>query len=408
MTPIEEMRENKSDQPEQPGDDAGVLFAYLPEPVPLFDRDGRPDLPDDLFPLARVQASEVVRPEAQHTIQALLDQGMRIKVLAADPPEEVAAIAKDLGAPDDGLSSVSGKALMDVPDVPKKASETIIYGDLTPAQKAEIIKSLQGQDQYIMMVGSAVGDVAALRQADLAMVPKSGTQAALRLTDIVLMDDSIGALPQVLSTGQQMINGVLTTLKLYLSQVIMQLLLILLVALRVLEQFPYIPAQAGVVLAFTIVIPNIFLVLWAAAGRVTAEGMLRQLIHFIAPTAVTLTILVSGFFFTFGERSGSPDYARLAVTYTLLLAGWLRVLFVQPATSFWVGGAPLRGDARVFQLVIGCALILVGMLVFPFFQGAFFITPLASWADFFTIVLAVTVWAFLLRAIWRWRATASD
>ena len=297
---------------------------------------------------------------------------------------------------------------MDVPDVPKKASETIIYGDLTPAQKAEIIKSLQGQDQYIMMVGSAVGDVAALRQADLAMVPKSGTQAALRLTDIVLMDDSIGALPQVLSTGQQMINGVLTTLKLYLSQVIMQLLLILLVALRVLEQFPYIPAQAGVVLAFTIVIPNIFLVLWAAAGRVTAEGMLRQLIHFIAPTAVTLTILVSGIFFTFGERSGSPDYARLAVTYTLLLAGWLRVLFVQPATSFWVGGAPLRGDARVFQLVIGCALILVGMLVFPFFQGAFFITPLASWADFFTIVLAVTVWAFLLRAIWRWRATASD
>ena len=84
---------------------------------------------------------------------------------------------------------------------------------------------------------------------------------------------------QTETTPKQMINGVLTTLKLYLSQVIMQLLLILLVALRVLEQFPYIPAQAGVVLAFTIVIPNIFLVLWAAAGRVTAEGMLRQLIH---------------------------------------------------------------------------------------------------------------------------------
>jgi len=78
------------------------------------------------------------------------------------------------------------------------------------------------------MVGSVVGDIPALHQAFLGVAPKSASQAALQLTDIVLLDESIAVLPRVFSEGQRMINGALTTFKLYLSHVLMQLLLILL------------------------------------------------------------------------------------------------------------------------------------------------------------------------------------
>ena len=197
-----------------------------------------------------------------------------------------------------------------------------------------------------------------------------------------------------------MINGVLTTFKLYLSQVLMQLSLILLVFSNFLEGFPYRPAQAGVASAFTIAIPNIFLVVWASATRLSAERMRQGLIRFIIPVALTLTILVSVISVFFNQRSGDPAYAHLTVAYALLLAGWLRVFFVQPPHPLWVGAEPLRGDMRVYRVVIGSALLLIGFLVFPFFQENFKITLLASWGDFLIVVMSVLVWAIMLKLAW--------
>jgi cation-transporting ATPase E len=112
-------------------------------------------------------------------------------------------------------------------------------------------------------------------------------------------------------------------------------------------------------------------------------------------------VLVCGLFLFFSETSYDLEYARLAVTYGLLLAGWLRVLFVQPPTRFWTGGVPLRGDPRIFRVVIFCVLLLIGILLIPFFHDRFYITLLASWSDFSIVVLAVIGWAMTLKIIWR-------
>jgi magnesium-transporting ATPase (P-type) len=401
LTPIEELPENLDQPAESTEEETQVLLAYLPKAVSFYDRKGRPDLPDDLIPLTRVQVNETIRPEAKQTLKALFDEGIQIKILAADPPEKVLPIIKALEIPEEQIRMVSGTDLPEKTDLAKAIPETLIFTNLTPAQKAEVVKSSQLQESYTMMIGSEVSDVLALRQAYLGVTTRSGAQAVLQQADIVLLDESIAALPRVFSEGQRMINGVLITFKLQISKVLMQLLLICFLLFNILDYFPYLSAQAGVASVFTITIPNIFLVVWASARRLTQESMRRQLLRFIIPVALSITILVSMIFTYFDEGTGDPAYANLAVTYALLLAGWLRVLFVLPPHRIWTGGTELRGDLRVYRVVLGSALPLIGFLIFPFFQDSFKISLLASWGDFFIVVMAIIAWAMILRIIWR-------
>ena len=149
-------------------------------------------------------------------------------MLAADSPERAAVTALDLGGIEDQPVLISGKDLdgLSRRQYLERIKQGTVFGDLTPASKANIVKSLHAREETVVMVGSAVGDIPALRQADLRICLKGGSQAAMQMTDIVLLENSIGALPHVLTTGQRLVNGVLDTFKLYLSHTIAHLLLI--------------------------------------------------------------------------------------------------------------------------------------------------------------------------------------
>jgi cation transport ATPase len=105
-----------------------------------------------------------------------------------------------------------------------------------------------------MMVGNDPGDVPAIWQAHLRLATKGGSQVALLQTDRVLLKDSIEALPAVLITGQRLVNSVLDTFKLNLSQVLSQLLMILTVLVLNRGIFPCTSSQGGIVSVFTIAI----------------------------------------------------------------------------------------------------------------------------------------------------------
>lgn len=161
------------------------------------------------------------------------------------------------------------------------------------------------------------------------------------------------------------------------------------------------PTQAGVVSTFAIAAPNIFLGVWAASGRVTGQVIRRQLADFIIPAALTSAFLAWGVYTLFMYQTQDPKYAEVAVTYALLMAGWLRVLFVQPPSKFWVAAAPLRGDQRVIWVVIGSIILFVAIISVPLFSELLRTPWLPQPRDYAWVALAVAVWAFFTRAIWR-------
>lgn len=390
LKPMEELEKDQEEEPEQLDDEPALILAYLPKPAPLFDREGQPQLPKKLVPLAYIQIDEFVRPETQEAVNSLLNDGIRIKILSALPMDEITWIADDLGIPYDKNDDLSDNNL-----------NKTLFSDLTPAGKAEVVNALRKEDPYVIMIGSAVNDIPAMQQAFLGVVPRSASQAALQMTDIVLLDESINALPRVFSEGQRMINGVLTTFKLYLSKVLMQFLLILLLLFGFMKTFPYQSAQAGVASVFTVTIPNIFLVVWASARRLSKESIRRQLFRFIFPVGIGLTALVWGFSALYtGKFEVDPQFAHYPIAYILLFEGWVRVFFVQPPDPFWAGGTPLRGDKRVYRVVLGSALLLIVFLIIPFFRKVFRIPWPASLQEFGIILLVVLTWTLFMKAVW--------
>ena len=161
------------------------------------------------------------------------------------------------------------------------------------------------------------------------------------------------------------------------------------------------PTQSGVISAFAIVIPNIFLAMWAAEGRITEPVIRQQLANFIIPAAITTAFMAWGVYIFFMNQTQNQEYAEVAVTFALLMAGWLRVLFVQPPSSFWVAASPLRGDRRVVGVVIGSILLFAAIISVPQLSELLRTHWLQAPLDYAWIILAVVIWAFFTRAIWR-------
>ena len=399
------------------------IFAYLPDPVGLYDQENQPKLPKELLPLSYIHLSNVIRPELSQVLIALAEDGIAVKVVSSAPTKRAVATAHKLGLKEEDINPITGEALndLDIEGYMETVKACNVFGSLTPAQKEVIVKILRQEGEYVAMFGNDIDDIPAMQQAQISIALRSGDPAVLKQSDIVLIEDSLQILPRLLFLGQKMVDGAVNTFKLYLSQVGAQLLILFYLLVFKLEQFPYHPTQGGVVNAFAIVIPNILLPIWAAGGRLDLKAIRRRMIHFIVPSAILLSVLGSLVYIIFLRLDFGPNYppqelveqlkitdpqvffAQQAVVYAFLFAGWLRILFLQPPTKFWVGGAPLRGDRRVIGLVITSIIVFVIVLIFPWLplQEWLRTTWLPSIQDYLIVAGLVLIWAIILRTVWR-------
>jgi Cu+-exporting ATPase len=75
----------------------------------------------------------------------------------------------------------------------KVGIENIIY-EQTPQSKAEFINELHNKNKSVVMVGDGVNDILALASADIGIVMGSGSDIAVEVGDVVLLNNSIKSL----------------------------------------------------------------------------------------------------------------------------------------------------------------------------------------------------------------------
>lgn len=68
------------------------------------------------------------------------------------------------------------------------------HHDLTPEQKLEFIDKLHTQNRVVVMVGDGVNDVLALAKADIGIAMGSGSDIAIDVGDVVLLNNSLKSL----------------------------------------------------------------------------------------------------------------------------------------------------------------------------------------------------------------------
>ncbi len=79
--------------------------------------------------------------------------------------------------------------------------ENYIY-EQSPNDKALYIENLHKQDKTIVMVGDGINDILALAYADIGIVMGSGSDIAVEVSDIVLLDDSLKSLLDAFSISR--------------------------------------------------------------------------------------------------------------------------------------------------------------------------------------------------------------
>jgi len=77
-----------------------------------------------------------------------------------------------------------------------------VYFEQTPRDKANLIQSLREDNRKIVMVGDGVNDILALANADIGIVMGSGSDVAVEVGDVVLLNDSLLSLKEAFVIAQ--------------------------------------------------------------------------------------------------------------------------------------------------------------------------------------------------------------
>lgn len=374
-----------------------LLFGVYSDPAAIDTEN--PSLPGGMTPLGLIAFSDELRPEARTTIEGFREAGIGLKIISGDNPDTVAALARQAGFPHD-LRVVSGLELERLDDAAlrKIASETTVFGRITPAQKESLVKSLRAAGHYVAMTGDGVNDVLALKQANLAIAMQSGSQVTRGVADIVLLKDSFAALPAAFLEGQRILKGMQDIIRLFLVRTLYVSLIIFAVS-RMGEEFPVTPKQNALLALATVGMPVLFLAAWARPGP-TPRRLVPSSGHFVIPAALTIAIVGTIVYMFFLDMTGELGQARTALTITTIVCGLALIVFSEPPTPEWTGGDELSGDWR--------PTILAGVTLLAFCIGLY-IEPLRNFYEletmpftsYLVIGLVVTGWSSILRYLWR-------
>ena len=265
---------------------------------------GEPDpaglQPQRVSPMALVLLANPVRPEAPKTFQFFHQQGVAIKVISGDNPVTVSEVARQAGI-QGAEKFVDAATLKTDGDLERAARNYTVFGRVTPNQKRKLVRALQRAGHTVAMTGDGVNDVLALKDADCGIAMASGSEAACRAAQLVLLNSDFAAMPRVVGEGRRVINNIHRAAALFLVKNIFSFVLSI-ISLFASFPYPMTPSQLTLISALTIGIPSFFLALEPNHALVRGR-FLGNVFRRALPGGLTDLIIILGveaFYWAFG------------------------------------------------------------------------------------------------------------
>jgi Cu+-exporting ATPase len=119
--------------------------------------------------LAKFELFDMPREDAKDAIQQIKRMGIDVIMLTGDHKQSAQKVASLVG-------------------IEKFEAE------LTPEQKAKYIDKLHENDNIVVMAGDGVNDILALASSDIAIAMGNGSDIAIEVSDVVLLNDTFSSL----------------------------------------------------------------------------------------------------------------------------------------------------------------------------------------------------------------------
>lgn len=175
-------------------------------------------LPQVRRPIAVIVIEDHIRSDAPETIEWFVKNGVSIKVISGDNPTAVSNIAMRVGIENaDKFISLEG---MSEEEVKKAATKYTVFGRVSPEQKAILVRAMRENGSTVAMTGDGVNDILAMKESDCSISLAGGSDAARKVSHLILMDDSFSALPKVVAEGRRVVNNIQSATSMYFMKTV--------------------------------------------------------------------------------------------------------------------------------------------------------------------------------------------
>ncbi len=130
-----------------------------------------------------IAVADVLHNETRKVISELKKKKIQAVMLTGDNKRTASAIAKEAGI-------------------------ELVFSDVMPAEKAEIIGKLQAEGAVVAMVGDGINDSPALARADVGIAIGTGTDIAIESADITLINGNINEILSALNLSHKTIRTI--------------------------------------------------------------------------------------------------------------------------------------------------------------------------------------------------------
>ena len=300
-------------------------------------------------PLCFVFLSNAIRAGAENTFAYFARCGVEIKVISGDNPRTVSEISIKAGI-ENADRYIDASTLETYDDIYDAIQEYTVFGRVTPEQKRLFVQALQEQGRTVAMTGDGVNDVLALKDADCSVAMASGSDAASNVAQIVLLDSDFSRMPSVVLEGRRVVNNIQRSASLFLVKNIFSLLMALMAMIFVWE-YPLEPSQISLVGAFTIGIPSFVLALEPNKNRIRGHFLTNVFLKAL-PAGLTTFLVMGGFVFFCYEFNVDTTNLSSASTIIMAIVGFMILYKIASPMTKWHA-------ALIAAMIIGCLLTMI-------------------------------------------------
>lgn len=259
-----------------------LLFANANAPI------SKDDPLPTITPLMWIAIQDPLREDTKEAISFFKANDVAIKVISGDNPKTVGIIASQAGIANE-LDVIDASKLTTQQEMEDAILNYNIIGRATPNQKLEFTKILQNHNKKVAMTGDGINDVLALKNADVSIAMGEGSDAAIHISQIVIMDGKISTLVDVVKEGRQVINNITRSASMYyLRNIIALFMAMSAVVLNVV--FPFIPFQITLSNMFIDGFPS-FMILFEKNYHKPKDKILINVLKQSVPNGLAIIIL---------------------------------------------------------------------------------------------------------------------